>query len=235
MLAIFLRRLRQPDAGEPVDALALEAQLREREDQRLLELAAVALDVLAVPLQVEDRVADELPGPVEGGLAAAVGLDDLDLRALRDVQLAFLGAPPGRDRRRVLEQQDRVRDRSLRDRACERALQLPRLGVRDDAEVHHVRALHGDGAASPGRPPGPPRRTSTSWTAPPRLSPSCVGRWSHRIPAVRRRPQIISASCSVETFVRTSSSRFRPSSRASRAGRAGSGRRGRRRRGGGRT
>ena len=70
---------------------------RERADQRLLELAAVALHVLAVPLQVEDRVADELPGPVEGRLAAAVGLDDLDLGALRDVQLALLGAPPERD------------------------------------------------------------------------------------------------------------------------------------------
>ena len=57
------RRPRQPDAGEPVDSLALDAELREREDQRLLEVAAVPLDVLPVPLQVEDRVADELPGP----------------------------------------------------------------------------------------------------------------------------------------------------------------------------
>jgi hypothetical protein len=68
-----------------------------------------------VPLQVEDRVADELAGSVEGGLAAAVGLDDVDVGFLGDVQLAFLGAPPRRDRRRMLEQQDRVGDLALRD------------------------------------------------------------------------------------------------------------------------
>ena len=81
--AIFRGGRVEPDAGEPVDPLALEAERRERADQRLLEVAAVPLHVLAVPLQVEDRVADELPGPVEGGLAAAVGLDDLDLGVRR--------------------------------------------------------------------------------------------------------------------------------------------------------
>ena len=77
-------------------------------DQRLLEVAAVALHVLAVPRKVEDRVADELAGPVVGRLAAAVGLDDLDLGALGHVQLARLGAAAERDHRRVLEQQHRV-------------------------------------------------------------------------------------------------------------------------------
>ena len=86
-------------------------------------------------LQVEDRVADELSRAVEGRLAAAVGLDDLDLGALRDVQLALLGAPAERDDRRVLEQDHRVRDRALRDRAGERALELPGLAVGDVAEV----------------------------------------------------------------------------------------------------
>src|SRR5207248_9653948 len=37
-------------------------------------------------------------------LAAAVGLDDLDLGAFGHVQLARLGAPPERDHRRVLEE-----------------------------------------------------------------------------------------------------------------------------------
>ena len=96
----------------------------ERPDQRLLEVAAVALHVLAVPRQVEDRVADELARAVVGGLAAAVGLDDLDLGAVGDVQLARLGAAAERDHRRVLEQQHRVGHRAARDRVRERALQL---------------------------------------------------------------------------------------------------------------
>ena len=117
--------------GQPVDPLALEPERRDRADQRLLEVAHVLLHVAAVPLQVEDRVADELARPVEGRLAAAVGLDDLDRGVLGDVELrALVGAPAERHHRRVLEQDHRVRDRALRDRARERALQIPRLLVR---------------------------------------------------------------------------------------------------------
>ena len=88
MLAIFRGGRVSQTPVRPSIRVAGEAELREREDQRLLEVAAVALHVLAVPRQVEDRVADELAGPVEGRLAAAVGLDDLDVGALGDVQLA---------------------------------------------------------------------------------------------------------------------------------------------------
>jgi len=42
-----------------------------------------------VPGQVENRVADELAGAVVGRLAAAVGLDDLDVDARRQMQLAL--------------------------------------------------------------------------------------------------------------------------------------------------
>ena len=66
-------------------------------------------DVLAVPRQVEDRVADELSGRVVGRLAAAVGLDDLDIGAVGHVHLARLGAPAERDRRWMLEEEHRVR------------------------------------------------------------------------------------------------------------------------------
>ena len=93
-----------PDPGQAFDSRRLDPNGRERSDQRLLEVAAVALDVLAVPRQVEDRVADELAGPVVRRLAAAVGLDDVDLGTLRDVKLALLGASPERDHRRMLQE-----------------------------------------------------------------------------------------------------------------------------------
>src|SRR3954462_11378581 len=99
------RRPLQPDAGEPVDARRLEAERRDRADDRLLEVTAKLLHVLPVPLQVEDRVADELPRAVKGRAPAAVRLDDGDLRLVRDVQLALLGAPAERDRRRMLEEE----------------------------------------------------------------------------------------------------------------------------------
>ncbi len=80
-LAPARRTRSRPDAGEPLDAGRLDPEGCERLDDRLLEVAAVAAHVLAVPFQVEDRVADELPRRVVGGLAAAVGLDDLDVGA----------------------------------------------------------------------------------------------------------------------------------------------------------
>ena len=138
--AIFRGRAVDPDPGQPFDPRRLHSQRRQSPDQRLLEVAAVALHILSVALQVEDRVADELPGAVVGRLAAAVGLDDLDLGALGHVQLALLGATAERDHRRMLEQHDRVRDRALRDRVRERALQLPRLPVRDEARLEEVGA-----------------------------------------------------------------------------------------------
>ena len=82
-------------------------------DQRLLEVADVLLHVLAVAAQVEDRVTDELAGAVKGGLAAAVRLDDLDLGVGRHVQLTVVGPSSERDDGRMLQEKDRVGDRSL--------------------------------------------------------------------------------------------------------------------------
>src|SRR5581483_598800 len=91
----------QPDAGEAVEPRPFHAERGERRDQRLFEVADVLLDVAAVAVEVEDRVTDELARPVERRLAAAVGLDDLDFRALRDVELLRLvRAPAERDDRR---------------------------------------------------------------------------------------------------------------------------------------
>src|SRR5581483_4796124 len=125
-----------------------DAEPRERADGRLLEPAAVPLHVLLVPVQVEDRIADELARPVVGRAAAAVGLDDRDLRAFRHVQLRRVGAPAERDRRRVLEEEHRVRDRALRDGRGERALQVPRLDVVHAPEVHDV-GVHAPDCSQP--------------------------------------------------------------------------------------
>ena len=103
--------------------------------ERLLEVAAVLLHVLPVAGQVEDRVADELSGRVVGRLAAAVGLDELDLRAVGQVQLALVGAPAERDDGRMLQEQHRVGQLAGGDARRERALELPGLEVRRHAEV----------------------------------------------------------------------------------------------------
>src|SRR5215213_1612968 len=120
-----------PQAGQSLDRGRLDPERRQRGDQRELEVAAVLLHVLTVTGEVEDRVADELPRAVIGRLAAAVAVYDLDFRLFGNVELAGLGTPAERDDRRMLEQHHRIRNRTLRDGGGQRALQLPRLDVRD--------------------------------------------------------------------------------------------------------
>src|SRR6185437_4915072 len=83
---------------------------------------------------------DELSRPVERRLAATVCLDDLDVGVLGDVQPGLVRAATERDDRWMLEEDDGVGDRALRDGAREGALQVPGLGVRDPAELHDVAA-----------------------------------------------------------------------------------------------
>ena len=86
-----------------------------------------------MPAQVENRVADELTGPVEGRLSAAIRFDDLHLGFLGNVQLLCLAPPAERDDRRVLEEDDRVGDRALGDRTGERPLEVPGFLVGNEA------------------------------------------------------------------------------------------------------
>ena len=100
------------------------------------------LQVAPVPVEVEDRVADELARAVVRRLAAAVGLDDVDLELRREVQLVSLRPAPERHDRLVLEQEHRVRALPCLHRVGERALERERLGVRHEAgQVQEVRVL----------------------------------------------------------------------------------------------
>ena len=119
----------EPNAREALDSCRLDSELGRRFDERLLEIAHVLLHVLAVALQIQDGVAHELARSVERGLAAAVRFDDLHLRFLRNVELPGVGAPSQRHDGRMLEEDDGVGDRALRDRTRERPLQLPRLSI----------------------------------------------------------------------------------------------------------
>ena len=135
------RRPPEPDAREGLEPRSLDAERRERLDQRFLEVTHVLLHVAPVPVQIEDRVADELSRAVECRFAAAVRLDDLHLGAGRDVELLRLVRPAAeRDDGRMLEQEDRVGDRALRDGSGDRPLDLPRLEIRRLAELEQIAA-----------------------------------------------------------------------------------------------
>jgi hypothetical protein len=68
---------------------------------------------LSARREVRDRVADELPRPVPGDVAAARDLDQLDAAPCelhaRGAQVLRLRAPAQRDHGRMLEQQQPIR------------------------------------------------------------------------------------------------------------------------------
>ena len=125
-----------PDA----DVLAVLAgdradpELGERLDQDALEVVRVLAQVLAVVAQVEDRVADELPGPCQSSArrdrrAAPPSRARGRLLAADELR-GSVGRAPERERRRVLAEDDRVGHGALRARRGEIELQPVDLGER---------------------------------------------------------------------------------------------------------
>jgi hypothetical protein len=120
-----------------------DAEVGAHRDQRLLDPAHV-VDDLHVVGEGHDRVADQLPRPVEGDLAAAVDVDD---RGAARVGGPLVGVGPlaGGEHRRVLEQQHGVGGVARDDGGVHLALQLPGGEVVDgvgaesgDPEVQRV-------------------------------------------------------------------------------------------------
>src|SRR4029078_9594435 len=54
-----------PDAGESGVALTRDSVVGQRIDQRLFDLPQVPMQVLTVPFQIDDRIADELTRSVK--------------------------------------------------------------------------------------------------------------------------------------------------------------------------
>jgi len=119
----------------PLDPLAGDAELGEHVEQQLLHAAHESHHIDGVS-QPHDRVADELPGPVPGDLAAAVDVDDG--RAAADRPVAALGALAGGLDGRVLEQQQRVGGVAGDDLGVHRPLQIPGLAVLHRPEPTHL-------------------------------------------------------------------------------------------------
>ena len=171
----------------------VEARCGQRPDERLLEVAHVLLEVAAVSIQVEDRVADQLAGPMVGRLAAAVRLDDVDIDVGRQVELGGLvRSAPERDDRLVLEQDHRVGHR-LRDHGgSDRALEHEGLRVRDQArERDEVRVGHRREPRRRGRLRAAGRTSSDGLRGPRRCTGACPLRGCPRAAGSRthRRPR----------------------------------------------
>ena len=65
--------------GRTRDLVAGDAEMVQRADHGFFHAVDVFLDVVARALQVDERVGDHLPRPVEGDLPAAIGGDHRNL------------------------------------------------------------------------------------------------------------------------------------------------------------
>src|ERR1043166_5709464 len=77
-------RVADPRAGHPRLPRRNHAVSRGRADHHFLELLEVPLDVTLEGAEIHDRIADDLSRAVIGHVAAAIRLDDLDVRPPRE-------------------------------------------------------------------------------------------------------------------------------------------------------
>ena len=124
---------RYPGAAATRHAPGRDAELRARQDHRLLERAHVGDHVQRLA-ELDDRVTSQLPGTVPGDLAAAVHVDDRCPR-VAERPVGHRGPLAGRVHGLVLEHQAAVGHLVGHPPSVHAPLQIPALAV-----------LHGSGA-----------------------------------------------------------------------------------------
>src|SRR5882762_5584430 len=130
-----------PHARESRVALREDAEHVERLDQRLLERTQIPMQVLLVGAEIENRITDELAGPVERDVSAALHFEHVDPGRLEHVP--GLRIPAQRDDRRVLEQQQHVVGQAAGNAIfSELALPVQRLGVGHSPGLNHPYLVH---------------------------------------------------------------------------------------------
>ena len=106
--------LAHPDTRQLRNTAGLDAEIREGIDERLFDGPHVRAHVALPFAQVEDGIADDLPRPVIGDVATAVGGMEGDAGAAQDLfagqEVLHVAVAPQRDGVRVLQQEELVGD-----------------------------------------------------------------------------------------------------------------------------
>lgn len=135
-----------PHSRQLGDAAGGDSKLSQSVDDHLFDGAHVTDHVTLPFAQIEDWVADQLPGAVVGDVASAVGRVKGNAGTPQDFfagqQVLHAPVTPQRDHMRVLEQQKLVANLSLLALASEVLLQLERLRVIDAPEFPQLAATH---------------------------------------------------------------------------------------------
>lgn len=146
----------EPDAGVGVEAGGFDVIGGEGVDHGLFEGADVFADVFAVGAKVDDGIGDGLARAVVGGVAAAVGFDEVDasggILLGGEVEVGSVAVAADGDDGVVFEEEEGVFDGARLALFGEFALQRPGLAVGEAAEVAYLEEAgwHGVGWQSGG-------------------------------------------------------------------------------------
>ncbi len=125
--AIFSRPTQTP--VRPSTRVRRDAVVADRPNQHVFEIAHVAVDVAAIRVQVDDRIADDLAGPVIGDVAAAAGFENLDAAGAsasgsrQDVRASTVAADAERQDVGMFDEEQQVAERAGPAILDQRALQ----------------------------------------------------------------------------------------------------------------
>src|SRR5207248_1232323 len=132
----------RPDTGVGRVTLAGNPEIGEGVDQRLFDFSQIPVQILAMALEIDDRISHQLAGSVKCHVAAALDLEKLDAPGLqklrrRDEMLFFRRAPEC-DNGRMLQQEQYVLRNCSGDSVTGKvALQLESLSVLQPSQRNH--------------------------------------------------------------------------------------------------
>jgi hypothetical protein len=139
-VAACVRARHDPRAGQAGLPYGSDAERRGDSDHHLFEIADVSVNVETVRPQIQDGIADELPGTVKRDIAAPASLKEFDavllerLRCRQHMRSVIARSDSECDHRWVLKQEQLIRDSAALAVFDERFLKIERLGVPDHAE-----------------------------------------------------------------------------------------------------
>ena len=142
--------LADPHSGEPINSSGRDAVVAGDSYEHFLEIPNVAVHVTPVGLQVDDWIADDLPGTVVGDVAAATGFEDLNpargkrLRRRQDVRTSAVTAHAQRQHRGMFDQQQLIADGIRATLFNQFTLERQRLGITDHSQPANFKWLHED-------------------------------------------------------------------------------------------
>src|SRR5262245_17063876 len=140
--------LTHPHACQTVNAFGLDAVIGGDANEDFLQIANVAMNVAPIRLQVDDRIADDLPWSVVSDVAAAARFEHSDslrrerLGCRQDVRATTVTAHAERQHRRMFDKQKSVGDLVRLALFDEPPLQIECVAVCDDAEPLNFEASH---------------------------------------------------------------------------------------------